>query len=1160
MEEREPERRAEDPEATRPEAGPPLGSEFPTAFRQPRELPGDSSEWASLIGPVWPETRAVPEWAQDTPGRGGPARIGPYLLGPVLGEGGMGTVYLAWDTGLGRRVALKLVRGESQDLLRRMIQEAQLQARVEHPAVCRIYQIGEGVERPFIAMQYIQGANLSEWAPHLGLAGKLRLMLQVADAINAAHRTGLIHRDLKPSNILVEQDEAGVLRPFVMDFGLARDLDGTGITQHGIAVGSPSYMAPEQAAGAKVDERTDVYGLGATLYELISGRPPFRGGTVVDTVRMVMESDAPMLRALDPALPQDLESVVHKCLDKDPYRRYKSARALRDDLQRCLDGEPVEARRQNRIRRALRRLQRNRTLSLVVASAIMLVFVAAGLATWTWREAREQAFWAQRFGQQVREMDATLRNAHLFPLHDLRPERMEVQARLDRIQEQMKQLSGASQGPGWFALGQGYLMLDRPGEARKSLQAAWEGGYRTPEVATALAEALADLHRSEVEDAFSISRETLRQATLEQVERTYKEPIRTYLGYARQGGGLTPLQAAVIARLEHRPNEAARLAREAFDRQRWNYEARIEEIEALYQAAREASDREEEHLAAPRLDEAERLLGWLKEAARSDPRVYLCDAQARLLRIRLAVPGRPIDQSLREGLLALDRALKADPASGEPHLLRASMFRWMAVSQSALPVQANYWMDRAIEAAVHAVADPFTRARALAVQGSLLLAKAQRLEDTGRDPTGTVTEGCALWQKALAEGVEPPSQRLQGALETAYGQFLLADHAQAHGKDPAPSLNAAQEALRRLLVADSGSVDALLELARVQRRIGESQARRGVDPDPWYKEARLHLDRHLQALPSSGSGWNSLGTLAQRQAEAALRRGVDPGPLLETAATAFGNAWKTRPRAALYPFNLQEIRCLQAEQALRRGEDPSARIQEAEGTLALAAKQEGAPDLAGEFGLAGAFLHRLKAERERALGRSPEPMLGAAERDAREAVRLMPRSPRAWMALALVLNDQAGQGSSRALVEGRRAFTRLAQLDPADPEVPLGAGRLELLDAAFRVRARQLATVQLGLADGYATQALAMDARRADAQALRACLALARSRWVERTPAGRDRQRRLALESARTALGLNPGQPAALGVVAYLEPEPESTAAPARRHDPALDLLLGRGR
>lgn len=1141
MGERGPEQNAEEAGADSARTGPPPAGEAP---------PVPASGWL--------EGRTAPDWAQDAALRSGHARVGPYLLGPVLGEGGMGTVHLAWDAILGRRVALKLVRGESADLLRRMIQEARLQARVEHPAVCRIYQVGEEPDRPYIAMQYIQGANLAEWAPHLGLEGKLRLLIQVADAVNTAHRMGLIHRDLKPSNLLVEQDEAGVLRPFVMDFGLARDMGGIGITQHGIAVGSPSYMAPEQAVGERVDERTDVYGLGATLYELLSGRPPFRGATVVDTVRMVMESEAPMLRALVPGLPADLESVVHKCLDKDPARRYGSARELRDDLQRCLDGEPVEARRQNRLRRTWLRVKRNKPLSLVVAAATVLVLVTGVFAAWTWREAREQAFWAQRFGSQVREMDATLRNAHLFPLHDLRPERTDVQAKLDRIQEQMKQLGRASQGPGSFALGQGYLMLDRPEAARKALQSAWDGGYRTPDVAMALADALADLHRREVETAFMISRESLRRAALEKIQRSYQEPIREYLGFARQGGGLTPVQAAVVARIEHRPAEAARLAREGFDRQRWNYEARLEEIEALFQAARESADRDEDHLAAPRLDEAERLLAWLKEAVRSDPRVHLCDAQARLLRIRLEIPGRPLDQSLREGLAALDRALKADPSSGEPHLLRAAMFRWMAASQPALPTQVAYWMDRAIEAAVQAAADPHTRARARAAQGSLLLAKAQRLLDAGRDPAAAVAEGSALWSRALREGLEEPSARLQGALEAAAGQLVLADHALGAGKDPLLPLQGARDSLQELLQAEPADVDVGLELARVLRRIGEVQARRGQDPAPVLEEARAQIDRYLQVFPSNGSAWNQLGSLARVQAGIAARSGSDPGPFLEVAAAAFGNAWRIRPRAALYPLNLHDVRVLQGLRALRRGEDPADRILEAERLQASARPLEGAADLAAEFAQASALAQLVSAEAALLKGLGAEGSLRSAGREAAEAVRLRPRQSWAWKLLAASGLLSAEAGRPEAAPEARRALDRAARLDAGDPEVPLALASLDLLDAAQRMRARRPAADLLARADGNAARALALDPRCAEAHALRACVAIARA-GAARSPE-REAQAQLAAGQARAALALNPGQARALRVQHRAEallgrPVPPA-AAGERRFDPALDVLL----
>ena len=269
-----------------------------------------------------------------------------FEVGELLGEGGMGQVFRAVDTVLKRTVALKVLRRQDPHLLGRFLQEAQTQARVDHPNVCKVYEVGEVAGHPYIAMQYVHGQTLDQAAVGLSLEQRVVLMRQVAEAVHAAHQLGLIHRDIKPSNILVEQVEGQGFVPFVTDFGLARETSAPQLTQTGTITGTPQYMSPEQARGsaALLDRRTDVYSLGATLYELLTGRPPFTGGSAVEVLLQVVESDPPRVRQVAPEVPEDLETIVLKCMDKEVGRRYESARALAEDLQRFLSGDPILAR------------------------------------------------------------------------------------------------------------------------------------------------------------------------------------------------------------------------------------------------------------------------------------------------------------------------------------------------------------------------------------------------------------------------------------------------------------------------------------------------------------------------------------------------------------------------------------------------------------------------------------------------------------------------------------------------------------------------------------------------------------------------------------------------------------------------------------------------
>ncbi len=303
-----------------------------------------------------------------------------YQLGPLLGSGGMGKVYQAFDRKLKRPVALKFLRAADAQLETRFLQEAQAQARVEHACVCRVYEAGRIGELPYIAMQYIDGQTLREAAKGLSVAEKVAVLRDIAEGVHAAHVLGLIHRDIKPANILI--GKAPGAPPSICDFGLARDLAQPGNTVQGSLLGTPQYMAPEQARGEldKIDARTDVYSLGATLYEALTGRPPFEGATNLQILYRMMHDEPAPPRRLVPSLPIDLESVVLKCLEKDPSRRYQTARALAEDLQRSLDGEPVQARRASPLERALRRVRRNKALS---AALLALVLVALAPLAWS---------------------------------------------------------------------------------------------------------------------------------------------------------------------------------------------------------------------------------------------------------------------------------------------------------------------------------------------------------------------------------------------------------------------------------------------------------------------------------------------------------------------------------------------------------------------------------------------------------------------------------------------------------------------------------------------------------------------------------------------------------------------------------------------------------
>jgi len=305
-------------------------------------------------------------------------RLAEFVRVSRLGQGGIGEVWKAWDTRLGRWVALKLPMAapDAEQAAERFSREALAAARLSHPNIVSIHRVAEENGRCFIVMQYVEGKSLR--GMKLELAKALEIMRDVASAVHYAHEHGVIHRDLKPGNIVIGVDG----RPFVLDFGLAH-LQEAGRVQsrEGLVAGTASYMSPEQARGepAARERATDVYSLGASLYELVAGRAPFEGASFAETLQKVLNNDLEPPRALNPSLPRDVETVILKAMEKDPQRRYATAKALSEDLERCLKGEPILAGALGHtIRRSVRR---NRGLLWAGAAAILLF---GAWRAWLW--------------------------------------------------------------------------------------------------------------------------------------------------------------------------------------------------------------------------------------------------------------------------------------------------------------------------------------------------------------------------------------------------------------------------------------------------------------------------------------------------------------------------------------------------------------------------------------------------------------------------------------------------------------------------------------------------------------------------------------------------------------------------------------------------------
>jgi tetratricopeptide (TPR) repeat protein/predicted Ser/Thr protein kinase len=378
----------------------PAGRETaPGPWQQPT-LPLAAGEPSDAPADTWP----------DVPG---------YEIREKVGSGGMGVVYRAWQISLKRAVALKVVKGEvfAEAAERALFQrEAEVVARLRHPHIVQVYEAGEHRGQPYFAMEYADGGSLDRLlnGKPLPADGAARLLATLAEAIHHAHQQQIVHRDLKPANVVLMADGS----PKVTDFGLAKQLAGQeSLQSNGALLGTPEYMAPEQALArsGEVGPSTDIHALGAILYATLTGRPPFQAANVYEVLQQVVGQEPVPPRRLNPAVPRDLETVCLKCLEKAPSKRYRTARALAEDLQRFLEHRPVTARPLVWPGRAFRWSQRNPLAAGLLATLLTVFLAAFGTVLFLWGRAeasrRDAEASRKEVGEERNRADANFQEA-----------------------------------------------------------------------------------------------------------------------------------------------------------------------------------------------------------------------------------------------------------------------------------------------------------------------------------------------------------------------------------------------------------------------------------------------------------------------------------------------------------------------------------------------------------------------------------------------------------------------------------------------------------------------------------------------------------------------------------------------------------------------------
>ena len=934
-------------------------------------------------------------------------RWGRFETLELLGEGGMGRIFKATDPRLRREVALKLLRRDDPDLIQRFLQEAQLQARVDHPNVCRVYEVGEWRGQPYIAMQFLRGETLQKAAPTLPLETLLCYLVQVCEGVHAAHRVGLVHRDLKPVNLMIDRSEEGSTRACVLDFGLARGTEGGGLTETGRVMGTVSYMSPEQVQGnaALLDRRSDVYSLGATLYALLTGGPPF-GGEGLECMGHIMKDDPVPLRRRVLTIPADLDTVVLTCLQKDPRRRYATARALGEDLQRILDGEPIQARAATPVERLVHWARKHKALVTAATAVSLSIVIFGGFAVRERLRARTQAAHAQRFAQAAERIEALARYLRLQPARDLTHDQADLRERVEALAQEARVAGPLAEAPGAYALGRAHLALDDPAGARSQLERAWTMGFRAPEAAHALGRALAATYQIELGKAYALPDPDLRLQRIATLKQTLQVPAAEWL---RRGASasLEPsaFRMGLLMLMEGQPQEAVRLAREAQAQAPWFYEALRLEAEAWLAQAHGAPTAGE---AEPAIQAAGQLLAGAQGRAPCDVDLLRLDMRRWQEAVALGwQSGADPKEPVLAQVAVADHWARLEPSAAQPLAWRARARGEMARYLTFRELDPGAWLRQAKSDAAEALRRDPAEIEACTAQASVLRTDGFRRLSQGEDPSFRLKEAMAAAERGLS--LDPGHIVLINIHSSALLSWI--DYSRLRGiyqrAEVVPYLQGARTSAKN----HPEQTYFQSSLGGVAQAMAKAELASGGDPIPDAEEAVRAYEAALKTQPSHVGFHRGVLIARAVEARALARKGGDLSRVLNQARAAFQRAQAAEvPMATLTPFYLEALTAA-AAQALAKGLDPSGYLDEA---ASLPMQSSNGEDPVGFGTIRLRYLTLLLRSGDRS---QPPRLREDGEALARALTRIKPMDPDFWEALAdfhSVLGNPAAAAQDRA--------------------------------------------------------------------------------------------------------------------------------------------------
>ena len=725
-------------------------------------------------------------------------------------------------------------------------------------------------------MELVDGRTLDKASTQLALNEKLQLLKDASEALHAAHEQGIIHRDIKPSNIMVERSADGSLRPVIMDFGLARESgDSHGLTESGAVMGTPAYMSPEQARGEarRLDRRSDVYSLGATLYDILSGKPPFEDQTVLNILLKVMSEPPTPLRSLIPELPEAIELVVSKCLNKEPQQRYQTAQALADDLGRYLTEQRVEAKRLSYSYQLRYWARHNKMLAALGTLLFFTVLAATGVgirarlaAIQKERLAKEQAELARWLGQSVKDLEWVARTMYLLPLHDTRYEQQLVRDRMAELEAALAKHPEVGARLIAYARGRSLLALHQWQLADEELQKAERLGHVDLELDYARGRALGALYSQALDDARKSGDKSFfekRKAELDQ------ELLRPALSYLEKSQGLRSVSATyvegLVAYYQEQYDRALQHAERAYQQAPWLYEAVLLSGDVFLARARSQRDRGEHDQAEQSFRESVSRYQRAAEIGRSDHHAHEALAEANIRWEELEFyRGRSPEPKLTEALAAADRALLAAPQESHGHTKKAFAYDFQA--QHALRTGKRHDAIRYRKAQLQegqaAIAQHPDDAYAHETTGIASFRLAEILLSTGQ-------EWITLLQSAFTNFDE--AIMINRNFPWAYNDYALTLIAESKIKfqtnsDPTPLLQKAIQFAELAIRIDPGYLYAINTITLASLRASSWQTEHGKNPEPWTETGLRAARDALNINKNYSYAHGNIGAIYTRKA------------------------------------------------------------------------------------------------------------------------------------------------------------------------------------------------------------------------------------------------------------------------------------------------------